>query len=461
MANLFILAPLIAVIILNLPFKVLNAGFAVVFGALLFIAQIFLAIFPSFYPVCDNMSLVLLLCIGIVSLATLTVGRYTIKDDSKMFIFVNLLLLLSAGANGIVTVKDIFSLYVFIEIVAAASFILIAFNKAPAALEAAFKYIILSTVATVFMLMSIAVFLFVAGDTSFTAISEALKNSPHSFLITSAIAVFMCGLFIKAGLMPFHGWLPDAYSAAPAAVSILLAGIVTKTVGVYSLIRVVTSIFGFDNSIRQILMLIGVVSIVFGALAALTQSDFKRTLAYSSISQVGYIIIGLGCGTPLGIAGAVFHIFNHTIFKSALFVNSAAVESKTGTTDMDKMSGLAERMPLTGITSVVASLSAAGMPPLAGFWSKIIIVAALWISGYYFYAVVAVLAGVLTLGYFLSIQRRVFFGKINKEFSAIKEASLALTMPAVILALITIGVGLFFPFIFNRFIMPLAGIFGG
>jgi len=128
---------------------------------------------------------------------------------------------------------------------------------------------------------------------------------------------------------------------------------------------------------------------------------------------------------------------------------------------MDKMSGLAERMPLTGITSVVASLSAAGMPPLAGFWSKIIIVAALWISGYYFYAVVAVLAGVLTLGYFLSIQRRVFFGKINKEFSAIKEASLALTMPAVILALITIGVGLFFPFIFNRFIMPLAGIFGG
>jgi multicomponent Na+:H+ antiporter subunit D len=367
-----------------------------------------------------------------------------------------------AGLNGVVLVKDIFSLYVYIEVVAASSFILIAFEKAPDALEAAFKYIILSTVATVLMLCSIGVLLMVSGGTEFSVIKQSLAvQAPHSFFILLAIAIFICGLFIKAGLMPFHGWLPDAYSAAPAGVSILLAGIATKTVGVYSLIRIVNSVFGFNSSINQILMLVGAASIVFGALVALTQSDFKRMLAYSSISQVGYIIIGLGCGTALGIAGAVFHLFNHAIFKSLLFVNSAAVERQAGTRDMNKLSGLSERMPVTGVTSAIGSLSAAGIPPLSGFWSKLMIVVALWISGNYFYSVVAIIAGVITLGYFLTMQRRVFFGKIKEEFKNLKEAPFALTLPAIILSVITIGVGLIFPFVYNIFLVPLRSVFGG
>jgi len=275
------------------------------------------------------------------------------------------------------------------------------------------------------------------------------------------MSLFLCAAFIKSGLMPFHGWLPDAYSAAPSSVSVLLAGIVTKTVGIYTVIRIVESIFGFGAPIKNLLLLIGTISIVLGALAALGQSDFKRMLAYSSISQVGYIILGLGCGSALGLAGAVFHLFNHAMFKSLLFVNSAAVESQTGTKNMDELSGLAKKMPVTGVTSVLASLSAAGIPPLAGFWSKLIIIIALWMSGFYVYAAIAVLASVLTLAYLLSMQRRVFFGILGEGLVNIKEAGFCMTFPALVLAIIIVGVGIFFPLMFNTFILPVHSIFGG
>ena len=302
------------------------------------------------------------------------------------------------------------------------------------------------------MLSAIALLLMTSGDTGFAGISLALANLPTGHLTLLAMGLFVCGLFIKGGAMPFHGWLPDAYSAAPAPVSVLLAGIVTKTLGIYTLIRIVGFVLGPNYALNSILLLVGAISIVAGALAALGQKDFKRMLAYSSISQVGYIVIGLGCGTPLGIFGAIFHLFNHSIFKSLLFANSAAVESQTGTRNMDKLGGLAEQMPYTGTTSVIGLLSAAGIPPLSGFWSKIIIVVALWLAGFHAYSAIAVMAGAITLAYFLSMQRRVFFGKIKEEFKSIKEANFNLLLPALLLAAITVGVGIFFPFVHETFI---------
>jgi multicomponent Na+:H+ antiporter subunit D len=261
--------------------------------------------------------------------------------------------------------------------------------------------------------------------------------------------------------MPFHGWLPDAYASAPSAVSVLLAGIVTKTVGVYTLIRVVNSVFGANEALKWVLMAVGAFSIVLGALGAMGQKDFKRMLAYSSISQVGYIILGFGCGTALGFAGAVFHLFNHAIFKSLLFVNAAAVEKQAGTRDMDKLSGLAAGMPLTGTTSIIASLSAAGVPPLAGFWSKLIIIIALWTSGHYGYAAIAVLVSLITLTYLLSMQRRVFFGLPTSGMARVTEAPLAITLASVLLAALIVAVGLFFPYFLSIFHLPVGQALGG
>jgi len=209
---------------------------------------------------------------------------------------------------------------------------------------------------------------------------------------------------------------------------------------------------------RNVFWITGTISIVVGALAALGQSDFKRMLAYSSISQVGYIVLGLGAGTALGVAGAVFHLFNHSVFKSLLFVNSAAVEQQSGTRNMDKLGGVSDKMPVTGATSVIAFLSTAGIPPLSGFWSKLIIIVAVWKSGHPHFATLAILASLITLAYFLSMQRRVFFGKLAGGLENLKEASPWVLVTVCVLALITIGIGIFMPWIFGTFLLPVGSI---
>lgn len=477
MNSFLILLPFLAVVILNLPFKAFMRKIAFWLSALILVTQALSVVFPQassfsnsfnifgsfleFNFTIDGLSKVMLFCIAVVLFTALLVEDYIIRDKERLFNFVNMLLLLLAGMNGAVMVRDIFSLYVFMEIVAICSFILIGFNKKVGAFEAAFKYIVFSVAATVLMLSSIALLLLVSGSTGFEAIQAMLKVSQRDPLIMLALSMFLCGLFIKGGLVPFHAWLPDAHSAAPAAVSALLSGVQIKVLGAYALIRLVTSVFCYTRSLANLLMAVGALSIVVGALCALGQNNIKRMLAYSSVSNMGYIVLGLGCGTGLGLAGAVLHLFNHSIFKTLLFVNSAAVEFETGTTDMDRFSGLAKKMPLTGITSVLASLSCAGIPPLAGFWSKLMIIAALWMSGLRAYAVIAVLSSVLTLAYLLSLQRRVFFGKLIGDFPDLKEAGFGLVFSEIMLAVIIVATGLIFPFVAENFISSLGGILGG
>ena len=470
MLSPLLLLPLLVIMVLNLPFRNLMQKLALwvgLFLSLLQIVSVFLLArhvvggsdyWASFFTLelsCDNLTLVLLLSIGIVVFATILVGWQTLESPRQKFGFINLVMIMMTGMNGTVMLTDLFSLYVFIEITAVSSFILIASQRDINALEGAFKYIILSATATIMMLLSISILLLVAGDTSFAVVGNALQQAGGNPLVLLAIGIFICGLFIKGGLVPFHGWLPAAYSAAPAAVSVLLAGIATKASGIYALIRLVTSVFAGNASVNHILMLVGAISILIGAFAALGQNDFKKMLAYSSISQVGYIVLGLGCGTNLGIVGAVFHLFNHSIFKSLLFVTSAAVEKQTGTTDMNKLGGLGSRMPVTNVTSLIAFLSTAGVPPLAGFWSKLIIVIALWQNGLYAYACIAVLASILTLAYLLLMQRKVFFGILADGLQNVKEAGFGIVLPASVLAAITVGVGVLFPFMLNSVLFPI------
>ncbi len=470
MSILFILLPFLCVILLNLLPRRSAGRAAAAVAALFCLAQTAVvssgkllgllsaraAGISGFDPKLDALTRLVLLCIGIVACVSVVAGEALIKDEKRRFNFACLVLLAVAGMNGVATVGDIFSLYVYLEITAVVSFVLIAFERKLDALEGAFKYIVMSALATVMMLSAISIMFFCCGSTSFDALYAALKVQTHNQLLMLAVGLLVCGFFIKSGLIPFHGWLPDAYSACPSCVSILLAGIITKVCGVYVLMRLVISVFGFTLAVGQALLFIGALSVVAGALASLAQNDFKRMLAYSSISQMGYIIMGLGCGSPLGLCGAAFHLFNHAVFKSLLFVNAAAVEEQSGTGDLDKISGLAEKMPITGLTCALASLSTAGIPPLSGFWSKLVIIMALWAGGFRAYAAIAVFASVITLAYFLSLQRRAFFGILPDELSDIKEAGLALSLVALLLACITVGAGIFFPVLLNNFIMPVA-----
>jgi len=466
----FILVPFACILILNLAPKTWMSRFAFWLAAALACAQLILAAgnqailqgvvdplakFFNFSLAIDGLSRLMLISIAIVVFAALLAGRYTIATAAKRFNFTNLVLIALIGMNAVVMSTDIFSLYVFVETSAISLFILIAANKDKSALEGAFKYFILSAIATVFILFSIALFVLLSGGTSFSLIRAALAGQGGAFLARLAMLLFLCGIFIKSGLVPFHGWLPDAYSSAATPVSILLAGIVTKVTGAYVLMRLVTQVFVLDARTQNLLMFVGALSIIVGAYGALGQREFKRMLAYSSISQVGYIVLALGCGTPLAFAGAAFHLFNHAIFKSLLFVNACCIEKETGTLDIEKMSGLSQRMPVTAASSLVASLSTAGLPPLAGFWSKFIIILALMQAGKNTYAITALLASALTLGYFLILQRKVFFSKPGEGVSGVKEAGTGLVLLELSLTLVTIGVGIAFPWVYNYLILPI------
>lgn len=464
MSALLLIVPLAAVLILNLPLSFLRkcvVPFGVAFSIMQALAVLFWAnelAAPSVLPLAvDDLTRVMLLAIALVVGSALLVGRGTIADDIKRCNFASLVILALVGMNGVVLCADLFSIYVFIEIAAVSSFILIASDKNRAGFEGAFKYFILSATASIAILTGVALLLLVSGSTRFSEVALVLRSAGGQPFVLLALALFTGGLFIKSGLIPFHGWVPDAYSSAPSAVSVLLAGIVTKATGVYVLLRLVMDVLGFSVALRDIMMLVGALTLAGAALAALVQTNFKRMLAYSSISQVGYIILSFGIGTSLGIAGAVFHLFNHAVFKSLLFVNAAAVEKKNGTCDMNEMGGLAARMPMTGFTSVVGLLSTAGVPPLAGFWSKLVMVLALWQAGYYVYATIAVLFSLVTLAYFLVMQRKVFFGLLRPNCEKASEA-FELALPTILLAAITIAVGLLIPFIKGTFLLPLTGM---
>ncbi len=392
----------------------------------------------------DLMSAVVLFTIGLIALGSLLVSRDTLNESR--FSFFNLLLLIVTGMNGLVMVTDVFTVYVFVEAVSIASFVLIAIHKKSYELEGAFKYYMLSAIATILMLTGIGLLFLSVGDTSFSAVSAYVSAQSGKIGLSLALAfiLFTSGLLIKSGAVPFHTWVPDAYGAAPAAVSVLLSGIVTKVSGVYVLMRVYRDVFLSNPAIGNVLLALGIASVVIGALAAIGQDDIKRMLAYSSVSQIGYILLGVATGSPLGFAGALFHFFNHATFKSLLFVNAAAIRAQTGERAMSKMGGLAARMPVTGVTSIIAFLSTAGIPPLSGFWSKLLIIMALWrVSP--ILAMIALAASILTLTYFLIMQKKVFFGKPVGAMAEATEAGREIVAAEVVLAAVNILAGLGFP----------------
>ncbi len=389
----------------------------------------------------DGLSAVVLMVIALVTLVTIVYSAGV--PIGRRSGFNALVLLAVTGMNGLVMATDIFSMYVFIEIVSISSFILIVYNMDEIGTEVSFKYMMLSAVATFFLLFGIATLFAITGDVSFHGLAEGLRSGTP--LVQFGLGLILFALAVKAGLMPFHGWLPDAYTGAPTSVSILLAGIVTKVAGVYTLMRIIIAVFGFSTSFSNLIMILGSISMTLAAFMALGQKDFKRMLAFSSISQIGYILMSFATGTTIGLIGAIFHFINHAVFKSLLFLNAGAVENATGTRKLDDLGGLAAKMPITGITSIIGLLSAAGIPPLAGFWSKVLIIIALWSSGYKFFAMLALFTSVVTLAYLLYLQRQVFFGKVREGLEGVKEVTPYLYGPAILMALLAVAGGVFYP----------------
>jgi len=408
----------------------------------------------------DGFSQFMLLAIALVCLA---VGLFSIdymEHYGSKSVYYALLLVMAAGMNGLVLVTDLFQVYIFLEVAAVASYALVAYGLEHDELEASFKYLMLSVIASAAILVGIALLFGLTGGLSFASVAKGLAILKAPLAAGLCAALFLMGFGLKAALIPFHAWLPDAHPSAPAPISAILSGLLIKVSGVYAIVRILFNVFGLTPALSQVLMWMGAVSIVVAAMLALGQKDLKRMLAYSSISQVGYIVLGIGLGTPLGIAGGLFHLFNHAMAKGLLFLNSGSVQMSTGTRNLEEMGGLARRMPLTAGTSLVGSLSIAGVPPLAGFWSKLMIIMALVQAAEWPLAVIAVLASVLTLWYYLLIQRKAFFGKLEERWKEVREAPLWMSVSTVLLSLLIIAVGLVFAFVVRTWIEPAAGVLG-
>ncbi|MGQ9800288.1 MAG: complex I subunit 5 family protein [Candidatus Saccharicenans sp.] len=404
----------------------------------------------------DSFNLFMLFTISLVSLGISLFSIDYLEHYGHKSTFYALFLVMIAGMNGLVLVPDLFSIYLFLEVAAVASYALVAFGLGYDELEASFKYLMLSVVASAFALLSIVIIFGMTGSLNFQAVAQGLQDLEARLVLGVCVAFFIMGFGLKAALVPFHAWLPDAHPSAPAPISAMLSGLLIKVSGLYALFRVIYSVIGLTPVLSQLLMALGTISMVVAALLALGQKDIKRMLAYSSISQVGYIVLGLALGTPLGIAGALFHLFNHAVAKGLLFLNSGSIQHITGTRNLEELGGLGKKVPVTAGTNLVGSLSIAGVPPLAGFWSKLIIIMALIQAREFGYALVAILASILTLWYYLLIQRKAFFGRVAERWLQVKEAPFWMSAANVVLALICILAGIFFTPIFKTWISPAA-----
>lgn len=411
----------------------------------------------------DSVSLLFLVVVNAVAFACMIYATSYISHLGGRGKFFALFIIMVSGLNAMLLTRDLFSLYVFLEVASIASYVLVAFGLESDGIESAIKYLLLSAVATSMVLLGIALMYMNTGTLEFDALRSILATQggsmPAIFLLTAAC--FIGGFGLKAALMPFHAWLPDAHPSAPAPISAMLSGVVIKVAGVYALTRIFFYIFPGIGQVQSIFLILGTLSMIAGAVLAYFQRDFKRMLAYSSISQIGYIMIGLGLGNLLGLVGALFHIFNHALFKSLLFLNSGAVQYRLHTRDIEEMGGLENRMPVTSITSVFGTLSIAGVPPFNGFFSKLFIVLGALAAGQIAIAVLGILVSVFTLGYFLIIQRRVFFGKLNEKWRDIREAPFAMSCAVILLAAACLLSGLFFQSVTRGIVEPAAMVLLG
>lgn len=379
-------------------------------------------------------------------------GIYSLKymeRDHHLGHYYTLYLMLSGSVLGLVLTGDIFNMFVMIEIMTFACVALAAFrNRQKGALEASFKYLVIGSMGSSFTLFGITL-LYAQCHTLNMAQLSSILSTTHTPTTTLALGMLVAGFGVKAYLVPFHTPAADSYTVAPASVSMMFSGMVNKA-GVYGMIRLLYIIFRSMDStaVQTLLTVIGAVTMFVGVTMALSQHDFKRLLAFHSISQIGYVITAAGLGTALGLTGGLFHAMNHTLFKGLLFLCAGAVFYATGSTNLDELGGLSKRMPKTTICFLVGAFSIAGLPPFNGFASKWMIYQATYEKavttghiGYALVTVVALVVSVMTLASFIKVTQAVFFGQTPLTCRKAKEVPFAMRLPMWIMSVLCLLTG--------------------
>jgi len=373
--------------------------------------------------------------------------RFKKVDSEPAQRFYILQMMLVTGTIGIVLTGDIFNFFVFMEITAISSYALTAFYRHRDGAEAGFKYLLIGSFASTFILLAIVLLYSQVGTLNMAEIAQRMHTVPMPMKV-SILILFLVGLGIEAEMFPLNGWAPDAYSQAPGPVGVTFAALVVKA-GVYGLIRVVYTLFDIP-SVGEFLIIMGAITLVISEVAALKQTNIKRMLAYSSIGQMGVVLIAFGIGTQEAVFGALFLMFNHAIIKGLLFMSGSYLVYNNPEKEIKYLSGYGMKMPVISLFFSLGALAIVGLPPFAGFWSKLYILMSAADSSLYGLIALILAVSIIEIVYYFRVVGRLYFGK-PAEGSIMHKATPGGIIAMSILSITILVVG-FYPDIITSYI---------
>ncbi len=436
-------------------------GSAVTFGLLIWLftlKSIEFSMGNSLLLRIDQLSGFVLLASGLFGLLIALYSIKFMKASNQSATYYSSLLWTLGAACGALMANHLIVLLIFWGFLGVTLYLLV-LTGGDLAAPAAKKTLIVVGGSDALMLLGIA---FIYSVTSSFDIS-AMHLSAGNPLVVLAFILLALGAFAKAGAMPLHTWIPDVAETAPIPVTAYLPAALDKLLGIYLLGRMCLYMFEISGLMNLFLMVVGSVTIIAAVMMALIQHDLRRLLAYHAVSQVGYMILGIGTGSPIGIAGGIFHMLNHSIYKSCLFLSGGSVQYRTGTTDLDRLGGLGKMMPITFTSFLIAAFAISGIPPFNGFVSKWMIYQGLVELGqvgnklWVVWLVAAMFGSGLTLASFIKLTHSVFLGVPSQlvESKKIKEVGIGMTFPMIILALLCVIFGIFaYSVPLKNFILP-------
>ena len=387
----------------------------------------------------DEISALVLLIVSIIAAVVMVYAGPSVKQelaDGKQTAFYTAYLLCLAGLLGITITGDIFNVYVFLEISALATYTLVSLGHDRRALTAAFQYLIMGTLGATFILIGIGLIYVMTGTLNMQDLSTRLPEVMHTRTVHSAFAFLTVGICLKLALFPLHLWLPNAYTYAPSAVSVFIAATATK-VAIYVLLRFTLTIFGAGFSfgvmpLAESLLVLALLAIASGSVTAIYQDNIKRMLAWSSLAQIGYIILGISLATVTGVTAGILHLFNHALMKGGLFLALGCIVYRQGAARIENFRGIGKTMPWTMAAIVGGGLSLIGVPLMVGFVSKWYLVLAALEKGWWPVAAFVLLGSLLSVVYIWRLVEAAYFQQAP-ENTEVREAPWQLLLPTWLL----------------------------
>ncbi len=415
----------------------------------------------------DAMSIFMALISSFIALMGVIYSFAFMKGRGGLSKFYSLLLLLTAGMFGMEFTGDAFNLFVFLEVTSIAACGLVGFNiKRGQSQEAAFKTMVLYTVGALLFLFAVGIFYGQYNALNFGYLAETIQ---YNLLDKIALALFVISLCMKAGAVPMHMWVPDAYAEAPSPISMILVS--NTLASLYALYRICFSLYGLSLNfltVGWLLAILGVLTIFIGVSMAFLQDKFKRLMAYCALSQVGYMLLGVGVGLAvlgntealnnygfMAMKGGIFHILNDALYKGLLFLTAGAIIYRTGKRHMSEISGLARSMKWTAVFFIIGAGAISGLPPFNGFASKLMIYESVFKFNPIL-SVIAIIASILTLAVFAKVFHSAFLGPQLTKYETVREVPTSMMLAMAVLSILIVLFGIFPDLVVNHIVEPAA-----